>query len=93
MQQGLLFSSSSSSKLVSLLHFVWQSCEQDAMVLYAADLMLLLCAGLSLMLVQEGWCLVGMIVVCTFGSLAEILLWMIVQWRHGSIPEKSMLLP
>ena len=90
MQQGLLFSSS--SKLVSLLHCVHHSCGQDVIALYAADLMLLLCAGLSLMPVQGSWCLAGMIAVCTCGSLATILLWMTVQWHCGSIPEKSMLL-
>ena len=43
--------------------------------------------------VQEGWCLAGMTAVCTFGSLAVILPWMIVQLHRGSIPEKSMLFP
>ena len=70
-----------------------QSCGQYLTVLYAADLMLVLCAGLSLMLVQGGWCLVGMTAVCTFGSWAAIQMWMTVQRHHGSIPEKLTLLP
>ena len=42
----------------------------------SADLMLVLRAGPSLMLLQGGCCLAGMIAVYTFGSWTAVLLWM-----------------
>ena len=71
--------------------FLCQRCRQHLFLLFAANVMLLLCAGLSQMPVQGGWCLAEMTAVYTIGSLAVILPWMTVQRYCGSIAEKSTL--
>lgn len=68
----------------------------DLFCVLKTDLVLLLCAGILLMLVQVGLFLVAMTANCIFGSLAVFLLLMTmftVQWQLGSFPEKLMLLP